>query len=90
MTEKRNNLFENSGKLSSTFRLEAVRHGRGMSILLSGIVGVEGFNDTQIMLKSHGCRIEVMGKRLNLTVFENNSLEITGKIEGVDFKYGKN
>lgn len=74
----------------TSFRLEAVRNKRGMSLMLSGIVGVSEFNDESVHLKSHGCRISVKGKRLCITVFDNSSIEITGKVEGIDFGYGKN
>ncbi len=91
MTEKEvKSKFNTTKSVSTFFRLEAVRHRSGMSLLFSGIVGIDVFCDNEIVLKSHGCRISINGKRLNLTVFENNSLEITGRIEGVDFKYGKN
>ncbi len=74
----------------SRFRLEANRNARGMSILLSGIIGVSDFSDESIMLKSHGGRINVVGKKLFISVFENNNVEITGKVLEIIFSYGKN
>ena len=74
----------------TSFRLEAVRHRRGMSLMLSGIVCVSDFNDRCVSVKGHGGRVEIQGKRLELTVFENSSIEITGRVEGVCFFYGKN
>ncbi len=90
MTRK---LQQNKSEIKSpptSFRLEAVKHRSGMSLIFSGIVSINVFEDTCIELKSHGCKINIVGQRLNITVFENNSLEITGKVGGVDFSYGKN
>ena len=74
----------------SSFRLEAVRHKRGSALIVSGIVSITDFTSELIVLKGHGVILKVSGKRLDMTVFENNSLEITGRVEGIGFKYGKN
>ena len=74
----------------SAFRLEANRGTMGMSILLSGIVGVSDFSDEKITLVSHGGRIIIQGKKLFISVYEANSVEIVGKVMEIIFKYGKN
>ena len=74
----------------SSFHLEADRGARGMSIILSGIIGISDFSDTFIHLLSHGGRIAVNGSRLFINVYENHNLEIVGKVEGIIFTYGKN
>ena len=73
-----------------SFHLEADRSRGGMSIILSGIIGISDFSDSYIYLKSHGGRIAVNGKRLFINLYENNSVEIVGRVEGIVFKYGKN
>ncbi len=92
MTEKRSKKLPLpiTAPSASAFRLEAVRCSRGMSLIFSGIICVDAFEETEILLKSHGGRIHIVGKRLGLTVFENNSLEIKGRVEGIGFGYGKN
>ena len=75
---------------NSKFRMEATRCGKGVSLVFSGIIGVEELNSENVLLKSHGAKIEIKGKRLNITVFENNDIEVVGKIEGIGFSYGKN
>lgn len=74
----------------SSFHLEADRSTRGMSVILSGIIGISDFSDSQIHLQSHGGRIIVNGKKLFICVYESGSVEIVGKVEGIVFKYGKN
>ena len=74
----------------SSFHLEANRSPHGMSIILSGIIGVSDFSDSEIILLSHGGRICVKGKRLFISVYENYTVEIVGRVEEIVFYYGKN
>ena len=74
----------------SGFHLEADRSASGMAIVLCGIIGVSDFSDSSILLKSHGGRVVVNGKRLFINLYENHSVEIVGKVEEIIFKYGKN
>ena len=69
--------------------MEAERVARGMSLLISGIIGVRDFSECSITLMSHGGRIIVSGKRLLLSVYEGNCVEIIGRVEGIEFRYGK-
>lgn len=72
------------------FHLEADRDSRGMSVMISGIIGISDFSDSLIYLQSHGGRITVSGRGLLLCVLEGGIVEIVGKVEGISFKYGKN
>ena len=93
MTHKDKTQTSVYSKLSSAlsaFHLEADRSTRGMSVILSGVIGISDFSDSSIHLLSHGGRIVVNGQKLFICVYENNSVEIVGKVEGVVFKYGKN
>lgn len=74
----------------SSFHLEAKRSTRGMSILLSGIIGISDFSEEKIELLSHGGRVIISGKKLFINVYENNNLEILGRAEEITFRYGKN
>ena len=91
MTEK-NQPNSRSGIPSglSSFHLEASRSSRGMSLMLSGIIGISDFSEERIELLSHGGRVIISGKRLFINVYENNNLEILGKAEEIIFRYGKN
>ena len=73
----------------SSFHIEANRSTKGLSIVLSGIIGISDFSDIYICFKSHGGRIKVMGKNLFLNVYEGGSAEVVGRIEEIMFDYGK-
>lgn len=82
-------LFENGRLLSSDFSIEAHRTGRGISLTVSGIVGISELTDTEVVLKSHRAKLSVTGKKLSLTVFEGRVVEIDGVIQNLEFSYGK-
>ena len=71
------------------FYLSCERCIGGLSLLVGGIIGVSELTDGRTELLSHSGRIIVSGKDLKLTVFENKSIEIKGRIEGINFAYGK-
>lgn len=89
MTENNKGEANNRRGLSA-FHLEADRSRSGLTIVLSGIVGISDFSDSFILLKGHGGRICVQGKRLFINVYENETVEIVGRVEEIIFKYGKN
>ena len=72
-----------------SFSLEASRVGRGISIVLSGVIGISDYSESEILLKSHGGKIRICGKRLLLSIYEDNTAEIVGRIEEIGFGYGK-
>lgn len=74
----------------SSFHLEADRSRQGLSVVLSGIIGITDFSDSYIQLKGHGGRVGVYGKKLFISLYENGSVEIVGKVEEIVFKYGRN
>lgn len=93
MTEKGKKNKEKSATVSaglSAFHLEADRTAKGMSLVLCGIIGISDFSDNLVVLLSHGGRISVSGKRLFISVFEGGSVEIVGRVEEINFRYGKN
>lgn len=90
MTKKNELTNCETSSVASSFYMEAQRSGRGMSILLSGIIGISDFNESNILLQSHGGRISVNGKRLHIKVYDRGSVEIIGKVSEIGFKYGKN
>ena len=89
MTENNKEQADNRRGLSS-FHLEADRSGSGLTLILSGIIGISDFSDSFILLKGHGGRICVQGKKLFINVYENETVEIVGRVEDIIFKYGKN
>jgi hypothetical protein len=73
----------------STFRLEASRSRAGMSLIVSGVIGVSDFSDETVVLLSHFGRITVKGRRLFINLYEVNNVELSGVAEEICFKYGK-
>ena len=71
------------------FYLSCERSLGGLSLLVGGIIGVSELDDGRTELLSHSGRVIVSGRGLKLTVFENKSIEIKGRIEGINFAYGK-
>ena len=74
----------------SSFRMEAEKCAKGIRIRLAGIVGVNDFSEECIEITNHGGRVTINGKRLSIIIFENNQIEICGKVEKIGFAYGKN
>ena len=82
--------MDNIKSLASSFFLEAERNGRGMAINMGGIIGISDYSDDYVRLKSHAGYILIKGSRISLTVFDGGCIEVVGRIEGIEFKYGKN
>ena len=80
----------NFGKPAREFFLEAARSPRGMIITIGGIVGINNYTDECVSLKSHGCKLNIAGKHLCVSIFENKNIEISGKVMDISFAYGKN
>ena len=74
----------------SPFHLEIDRVRGGISVLLGGIIGINDFSEERVELSSHGGRIIIRGKKLGASVYEKGACEVKGRVEGVDFIYGKN
>lgn len=74
----------------SPFHLEIDRVRGGISVLLGGIIGINDFSEERVELSSHGGRIVIRGKKLGASVYEQGNCEVRGRVEGVDFVYGKN
>ena len=89
MRKKKKNDFSPPGRDLRSMHIEASRCKRGISILIDGIIGVTDFNENSIMLSSHGGRISISGRGLSLSVYDNGSVEIVGRIENLGFSYGK-
>ena len=71
------------------FYLACERVTGGISVIVGGIMCVTDFSPEAVMLAGHTGRISVLGKRLAMTVFENKSIEIKGRVEEIKFAYGK-
>ncbi len=82
-------MTKNTGP-SRGFFLNAERCGGGMRISLGGVVSVAEFSEECVLLITHSGKIRIFGRGLLLSVFEGRGTEISGRIGGVEFIYGKN
>lgn len=73
----------------SPFHLEADRSSRGLSLSVGGVRAVSEFSESTVALKLGFCVITVRGRNFCLAIYENNTAEITGIVETVEFSYAK-
>ncbi len=84
------NKFQLSKKiLPDNFHIELDKTSRGISFSCGGVKGVTELSDSEVKLRLSEFSLLVCGKKLSITVFEGNSIEIIGKISEVKFIYGK-
>lgn len=76
------------GSAFSPFHIEADRNSAGLSVFVSGIVGITDFTDLSVTLKSHSGKVCISGKRLSVCVYEGNTVEVSGRVEDIRFVYG--
>ena len=78
----------NEEKLNSPpkFYLE-IEGDRVLKCYLSGAVGVRELTDDGIGILLKNGAINIEGKRLNMSLYDNNCLEIEGNISNINVKY---
>ena len=73
----------------SSFHLEVDPTSRGMSLLISGVLGINDFTEGRIMLLTRFGSLILEGRGLELSIYENGTVGVVGKVEEVRFSYGK-
>ena len=71
------------------FHTEIDITSRGMAFLVSGVTGIRDFSSECAVLRIRGFLLRICGEQLSLTVYENKTVEIVGKITEVEFLYDK-
>ena len=84
MTKKDKN-NESINKKASPFHLEADKFVGKFTVSVSGVDVVEEFTDTKVIFKIGKAPVKIIGEKLHITVFENNTIEIGGLIRGIEF-----
>ena len=73
----------------SSLGIELKKSAKGAVGVISGIVSIRSYDKTRVELLSHSGRVTVEGERLEISVLENRTLEIYGRITEVKLSYGK-
>ena len=63
-----------------SFYFELSKRGKISSAVIGGVIGILDFSDKNVFLATHSGRINISGERLNVAIFENKTIQITGKI----------
>lgn len=72
----------------SSFHIEADRNESGLSVFVSGIIGITDFTDDSVTLKSHFGRVCIQGHGLNVSVYEGNTVAVCGRVDDIRLIYG--
>ena len=89
MTEKNKITLSDAARLTSDFHLAMDRLGRGISLTLSGASAIRDFSDECALFRVRGFFVRVRGSNMSIIVYENKTVELTGRIEGVEIVYDK-
>lgn len=75
--------------LSGAVDIEIKKRQRESACAVSGVVAVAELSSEAVVLLTHRGRISLRGSSLVLVIYDSGTVEVKGKIEGVDLGYGK-
>lgn len=81
--KKKDNINHGRGLRPPTFRIEADGGAGYMNVLVCGVVGISEFSDEEIKLLTRRECVKICGKCLEVSIFEGNSVEISGEVESI-------
>ena len=90
MQKQRKRAVPPADVLPAPLVMEIRKADGGAVASVSGVVSIGELSDRFISLATHSGRVGVYGASLTLTAFANRTVEVKGKIEGVDLGYGGN
>lgn len=74
---------------ASSLKIDMRKSARGAVTVISGVMSIDGMNESEVTLLSHSGRVTVVGDSLGVSVLEDRAVEIYGRIGEVHFSYGK-
>ena len=74
---------------SSAFRIEIRKSSRGAIAVVSGVMSIGEYTESNVELVSHSGRIAFLGESLGISVLEGRVVEIYGRITEVRLGYGR-
>ncbi len=90
MKKKKEERDDTKRKCAPRFHMEAESGIFGMSVQIIAVRHIEEYCREKITLKIPGGRMDLLGQGLYLTVFENKTVEVRGKLSEVCFSYDRN
>ena len=60
----------------------------GAVMLVSGVMSITEISDEFVSALSHSGRIFIFGERLSVSILENRTLSVYGRITGIEMSYG--
>ena len=88
--KKRKKAVSRGMELLSPFHLEADKSGGGLAIVIGGVKSVLEIGESIAKLKCGMGSVSVKGQAIDVALYENKTVEITGKVESLEFNYAKN
>ena len=82
--------FLKAPDILSAFHLEADKCGLGLAIVIGGVKSVLEINESMAKLNCSVGSVLVRGSGIDVEIYENKTVEITGKVEALEFGYAKN
>lgn len=77
---------EKGSRRPAPYHIEIMKSGKRVTAVVSGVMAVSDFSPAQVALVSHGGKIKFSGEGLSLSVFENKTVEITGRVENISLE----
>ena len=75
--------------LGRVIDIELKKNSRGAVLLLSGVVSIAEYSAERVELLTHCGRINLFGEGLTLSAMEDRSVEVYGRIDGLEMGYGR-
>ena len=74
----------------SSFHVEIDKTRTGYGVVSSGVIRIREVSENKISLKCKEGVVSVLGRRLSISLYENKTVEISGKIEEITLGNSKN
>lgn len=74
----------------SPFHMEVDRSPVGLDLLIGGVKSVISYSDTEIVLKTVIGSLDILGTNISVSIYDNQTVKLSGRIEEVKLAYSKN
>jgi hypothetical protein len=74
---------------SSAFHIAIKKSSRGAVAVVSGVMSIGEYTESEVELLSHSGRMSLVGDSLGISVLEGRVVEVYGRITEVRLSYGR-